>query len=223
MGSIAATAFGLARALTVDPTLLGDHPATVEIQVPDLATYHNIPLVQHRWVNVTANTHEPCSADAKSLPKLHELGVGVLTVKEYKQTVRLPAGAELAVFLESMEQGGGNSVSCTAALRFHSEPDKHYLIQYESPKRWHLVACRLTIVELAEGKELAVASAHEAALVRLGGLKGSDLNVCAERVGPDISAEPPTPSKEGDPGSDTGGSLQSAEPKDAEPLVTEHR
>lgn len=141
MGTWAASAFGVARALTVDPSVLGDRPVPVEIQAPDLATFHNIPLMQRKWVTVTVSTHSGCSTDPKQLPKLTELGVGVLTVKAHEQLVQVPGDANLAVFAESTEQGGGNSVMCTAALRFHSEAGKHYRLRFQSPQHWHRVNC----------------------------------------------------------------------------------
>jgi len=104
--------------------------------------------------------------------------------------VQLPGDADLAVFAESTEQGGGNSVMCTAALRFHSEAGKHYRILFQSPQHWHLVACRIGIVEMDGDKELPVASAHVARATPAGFIKGGDLNVCAESSASPI--EPPT-------------------------------
>src|SRR5258708_7931339 len=187
MGTWVASAFGVARALTVDPNALGDHPVAVEIQVPDLAIFRNIPLLQKKWVTVTVSTHSACSVDPKQLPKLTELGVGVLTVKEHEQAVQLPRDADLAVFAESTEQGGGNSVMCTAALRFHSESGKHYRLRFQSPQHWHLVACQVGIVEVDGDKELPVASAHVARATPAGFIKGGDLNVCAESSASPIS------------------------------------
>jgi len=190
MGAWAASAFGVARALSVDPNVLGDHPASVEIRVPDLATFRNIPLLQKKWVTVTVSTHSACSADPKRLPKLAELGVGVLTVKEHEQSVQLPGDADLAVFAESTEQSGGNTAMCTAALRFHSEAGKHYRILFQSPQHWHLMTCRVGIVEMDGDQELPVPSAHVARATPAGFIKGGDLNVCAESSASPI--EPPT-------------------------------
>jgi hypothetical protein len=199
MGTWAATAFGVARALTVDPNVLGEHPVAVEIQVPDLATFRNIPLIQQKWVVVTVSTHSACPADPKQLPKLTELGVGVLTVKAHEQSVQLPGDADLAVFAESTEQGGGNSVWCTSALRFHSEAGKHYRVRFQTPQHWHMPKCRIGIVEIDGDKELPVASAHEARATPAGLIKGGDLNVCAESGAPTVSPaageSPPAPAE----------------------------
>ena len=188
MSTWAAAAFGVAKALVVDPNVLGDHPVSVEIQVPDLAGFTNIPLMQRKWVTVTVSTHAPCSPDPKQVPKLTELGVGVLTVKQHEQSAQLPGNAELTVFAESTEQGGGNSVMCTAALRFHSEPDKHYRLRFQTPQHWHRATCSIALVEIDGDKEVPVTSAHEAHATPAGFIRGGDLNVCAE---PDVT--PVTP------------------------------
>lgn len=179
-----AAAFGMARALTIDPSALGDHPATVVIQVPDLSGFRNIPLLQKKWVSVTVSTHSACSSDPTQPPKLTELGEGVLTVKQHEQLVKLPGNTDLAVFAESTEQAAGSSAMCTAALRFHSEPDKQYRIQYRSPQHFNRGGCAIAITEIDGGKEAPVSSAHVARSTPVGFIKGGDLNVCAEGSAP---------------------------------------
>jgi len=191
MGTLAA-AFGVASALSVDPHALGTDPVSVELLVPGLEAFHDVPLMQKKWVTVTASTHSECSADPKTLPKLTQLGVGVLTTREHGQVVQLPRDANLALIVESTEQVGGNTATCAAGLRFHSEAGKHYRLRFLSPQHWHWIArsrnpinCVVEIVELVDDRELPVPTAHLARTTPVGVFKGGDLNVCAE---PDSSS-----------------------------------
>jgi len=188
IGLSLATAFGSAKQLNVDPARLGDSQATLGIEAPELAGYKTIPLLQSKWVTVTLSSYPGCPVEPNQSPKLTPLGVGVLTPKQNRQTAAIPGDADLAIFAESTEQGGGNSVSCTAALRFHSEAGKRYVVRYAPPRAWHKVSCSVEVVELRDGQESPVPSAHGALTNPVGLLKGGDLNICAESGKPASAA-----------------------------------
>jgi hypothetical protein len=151
----------------------------VVIGSSELAKMRSIPLLDSRKLEFRISSFAGCPADAKQAPALTELSHATLAPKKSTESVTVPGDTDLAVFAEYTNAGGGNSISCGRALRFHSEPGKTYHVHYIPPRPWHLVSCDMTIVESQDGNELPVPSAHDALLVDKGFWKGSELNVCA--------------------------------------------
>jgi hypothetical protein len=174
------TMYGGAQQMKIDPARIGDTPATLAIESPDLASYKTIPLLSWKAVHVTLSTFAGCPANPQEAPPLTKLGEGQLTPKQNTQSVTIPGDSQLAIFADSKEQGGGNTVTCARALRFHSEAGKQYLLRFTTPRPWHVVDCNMTLVESVDGREVPVPSAHDALLEDKGFWKGSDFNICAE-------------------------------------------
>lgn len=180
----AAVAFGAATDLKVDPGKLGDAPATLILEPIGLDRYRTIPLLQRKYVTVTLSAFPGCPEDPQQLPQLTELAAGVLTPKRASQTVPIPGDTDLAIVAETTEQGGGNTLRCALAMRFHSESGVQYRLRIDPDPR----SCRISFSELRDGRELPVHSAHLARLTPTKLLSGGELNVCAERDSPEESA-----------------------------------
>lgn len=155
--------------------------ATLVVESAELAGMRSIPIINSRKITFTVSSFAGCPADAKQAPVLKQLASGSLAPKRNSQSDSVPGDTDLAVFAEFTNASGGNSVSCERALRFHSEAGRTYHVRYTPPKQqmFHAVACDMTIVEIRDGAELPVPSAHDALLENKGFWKGSDLNICA--------------------------------------------
>jgi len=171
---------GCAQPMQIAPSQIGEAQATLRIEAPDLAGYTAIPLVNYKIVNVTLSRFAGCADGAPREDADGELGKATLTPKETRQSVSIPAGVELAIVAESVENVSGSAYSCRRAVRFGSEPGGSYVLRFTPHRTFGArLSCGMEIKELRQGVESPVTSARHAVVEDKGVWRGRELNLCA--------------------------------------------
>ena len=180
---------GPERALAIDAANLGPTQATLVFEVPELVQNAKAFGAGEWTASVSVSSCSECPADSKVAPKITELATGTVSAKYTSQTAAIPGDMDLALLATSRE-ALGNEVTCSVALRFHSEAGKTYRLHMTPHRDYHPVRCTMTFVEVRDGKEWPVQSAHKAMRVDRGFWKGTNLNICVNSAEGDASLMP---------------------------------
>jgi len=188
---------GAEHVLKVDPAKLGPTQATLVIEAPNVVQQEKAPKTwkDHGWkwdVTVTLATYAECPTDPKKTPKLAELGDGTVGADHPTQTATIPGDMDLALFAQSEQRGGASFITCEDALRFHSEAGKTYRLHMTPHTNRDWSHCSITFVEVKDGQDVPVPSAHKATLVKWGkGItEGSATNICVNSAEGDATLVP---------------------------------